>query len=220
MKVSMYKRNQVELAISNWLEPKVRGPSQGLKTRIKRLLDTDRALGCSPRSHDQEKANFAFFREAAPGSGFEVWFSAYEAFALLLGLQLMAHNWPQRFVVSVLRRVRPEMEKEHNRILGLDPVELFDAKAVERARGPGSHAVDTRHPAYLVIVSHHGLSATQENRPYAFSVQPDIASASEWVRQTTKGVGGGSTMFELTVAAHSLARTLESTRPQSRGRAG
>ena len=109
----MYKRNQMELAISNWLEPKIQGPSQGLKTRVKRLLETDRALGHAPRSGDPEKANFAFFREAAPGSGFEVWFSAYETFALLLGLQLMSHNWPQRFVVSVLRRVRPELEKEH-----------------------------------------------------------------------------------------------------------
>ena len=216
----MYKRNQIELAISGLLEPEAGKPSSGLRTRIKRLLDTDRALGRSPRAQDPEKTNFAFYRGAAPGSGFEVWFSPYEAFALLLGLQLMGHNWPQRFVVSVLRRVRPEMEKEHNRILDLDPNELFDAKALERARRAGSPALDSRHPAFLVIVSHHGLSADREDRPYACSVQPNIASASKWVRETTKGVGGGSTMFELTVAAHSLARALESTRPQSRGRTG
>jgi hypothetical protein len=132
----------------------------------------------------------------------------------------MGHNWPQRYVVSVLRRVRQEMEKEHNRILDLDPNELFDAKALERGRRAGSPAHDSHHPAFLVIVSHHGLSADQENRPYACSVQPNIESASKWVRETTKGVGGGSTMFELTVAAHSLARALESTRPQSRGRTG
>ena len=216
----MYKRNQIELALSGLLEPEAGKPSSGLRTRVKRLLDTDRALGRSPRAQDPEKANFAFYREAAPGSGFEVWFSPYEAFALLLGLQLMGHNWPQRFVVSVLRRVRPEMEKEHNRILHLDPNELFNEKALERARRPGSLAYPTVQPSLLVIVSHHGLSADRENRPYACSVQPNIASASKWVHETTKGVGGGSTMFELTVAAHSLARALESTRPQSRGRTG
>jgi hypothetical protein len=191
-----------------------------LRTRIKRLLETDRALGLNPRSSDPEKANFAFFRDTAPGSGFEVWFSAYEAFALLLGLQLMAHNWPQRFVISVLRRVRPEMEKEHDRILKLDQKELFDPKAIERARRPGSHAFDTLHPAFLVIVSHHGLSADQEDRPYACSVKPDLGCATQWILKTTKGVGGGSTMFELTTMAHPLARALENARPQNRGRPG
>jgi hypothetical protein len=216
----MYKRNQVELAISNWLEPKSRGPSRELKTRIKRLLETDRALGRSPRSNDPEKANFAFFRETAPGSGFEVWFSAYEAFALVLGLQLMSHNWPQRFAVSVLRRVRPALEKEHERILKLDPSELFDAKAIERGRRPGTPAFETLHPSLLVIVSHHGLSADREERSYACSVQPEVASAMQWVSDSTKGVGGASTMFEISVAAHSLARALEATTPQSRGRPG
>jgi hypothetical protein len=132
----------------------------------------------------------------------------------------MGHNWPQRFVVSVLRRVRPEMEKEHNRILDLDPNELFDEKALERARRPGSLAYPTVQPSFLVIVSHHGSSADQKRRPYACSIHPDLGSATQWALKTTKGVGGGSTMFELTIAAHSLARALESTRPQSRGRIG
>jgi hypothetical protein len=217
----MFKRNQVELAISNLLEPKARGPSSGLKTRIKRLLEADRALGRNPRFDDPEKANFAFFRNAAPGSGFEVWFSAYEAFALALGLELLLHSWPQRFVVSVLRRVRPSLEKEHEQILKLDSEELFDARAIERTRRPGSPAFETLHPSLLVIVSHHRLSASQEkNRPYACSIQPNLGAATQWVLQTTKGVGGGSTMFELTVLAHRLAQALEGTTPQSRGRPG
>jgi hypothetical protein len=216
----MYKRNQVELAISDLLEPENVKPSSELRTRIKRLLETDRALGRSPRSNDSERANFAFFRDSAPGSGFEVWFLAYEAFALLLGLQMMAHGWPQRFVVSVLRRVRSELEKEHDRILKLRPKELFDEAAIARARRSGSPAFSTLHPAFLVIVSHHRLSADQEHGPYACSVQPDLGSASAWVQKTTKGVGGGSTMFEITVVAHQLAKALERTTPQSRGRPG
>ena len=38
----------------------------------------------------------------------------------------MQHGWPQGFAVSVLRRVRPELEKEHARILKQDPAILFD----------------------------------------------------------------------------------------------
>lgn len=216
----MFKRNQIELAISNLLEPEAGKPSSGLRTRIKRLLETDRALGRSSRSSDPEKANFAFFRDEAPGSGFEVWFSEYEAFALVLGLQLMQHNWTQRFAVSVLRRVRPGLEKKHNKILNLDPRKLFDAKALEAARRPGSHAYPTTAPAVLAIVSHYGLSAGQEDRPYACSVQEDFGAATAWVQKTIKGVGGGSSMFELTIMAHQLADALKQTTPQSRGRPG
>jgi hypothetical protein len=215
----MYKRNQIELAISKLLEPKAGKPSSGLRTRIKRLLETDRALGRSVRSSDVEKANFAFFRDQPPGSGFEVWFSEYEVFALVLGLQLMQHSWTQRFAVSVLRRVRPGLEKEHKRILNMDPQKLFDAKAIEAARRPGSLAYETDRPAFLVIVSQHGL-ANQEDDPYACSVHPDLGTASEWVGKVTKGVGGGASMFELTVIAHRLAQALQRTTPESRGRPG
>jgi hypothetical protein len=216
----MYKRNQIELAISGLLEPKAGKLSSGLRTRIKRLLETDRALGRNKRSNDPEKANFAFFQDEAPGTGNEVWFSEYEVFALVLGLQLMQHSWTQRFAVSVLRRVRPSLEREHKRILNLDPRKLFDAKALETARSPGSHAYPTTEPALLVIVSHHGLSADQEDRPYACSVQRDFSSSAEWVQKTIRGVGGGSSMFELTIVAHRLAQALQQTTPQSRGRPG
>jgi hypothetical protein len=216
--ISMYKRNQVEMAISAVLEQGVNQPGLGLRTRVKRLLDTDRALGCNRRSNVLENVNFAFFREAAPGSGFEVSFSAYDAFALLVGLQLMMHNWPQRFAVSVLRRVRLPLEKEYERILKLDPEILFDQKAIERSRVSGSAAFDTTAPAVLAICSHYQISREQEQAPYSCSVHSSLDSATNWISGTTKGVGGGASMFELTVVAHHLARALERTKPQPRGR--
>jgi hypothetical protein len=99
-----YKRNQIEEAISGVLEPRSPEPTSELRTRLKRLLETDRALGRVPRCADPERANFAFYSAEAPGSGVEVWFSEYEAFALLNGLRLMGHGWPQGFAVSVMRR--------------------------------------------------------------------------------------------------------------------
>jgi len=216
----MFKRNQVEQAISGLLESGLREPSPNLKTRIKRLLETDRALSSNPRSNDPEKVNYAFFRENAPGSGVEVWYSGYESFALLLGLQLMSHNWPQRFATSVLRRVRVPLEKEHRRILQLDPAQLFDQKAIMRNAVPGAVAYPTAAPAFLTIVSNYGISRDQEGSPFSCSVHSDLASASNWVAQTTSGVGGGASMFELTIAAHWLDQSLAGTEPQGRGPAG
>jgi hypothetical protein len=214
----MFKRNQVELAIAQLFEPSLGAPSSGLKTRMKRLLDTDRAMKRDPRANDPAKVHFAFFRGAALGSGFEVWFSGYEAFALALGLQLMQHNWPQRVAVSILRQVRRPLEKEHDRILHIDRQLLFDPKEIKRTQPPGSTAFDTSRPSFLVIVSHHGLGG--ETDPYACSVHPDLQSASHWVRNATKGKGGGSTMFELTVLAHDIAQALKQTTPENRGRKG
>jgi predicted DNA-binding transcriptional regulator YafY len=112
-----YKRNQVEEAISHLLEPTSPQPTQGLRTKVKRLLEADRALHASAGAN----GNFAFFRAEPPGRGVEIWFSAYEAFALLTGLRLMAHGWPQGQAVSVMRSVRSALEDEHRRILQHDP---------------------------------------------------------------------------------------------------
>src|SRR4051812_28096277 len=74
MMVSMegYKRNQVEEALSRLLEPKTRDPSTELRSRVKRLLETDREMGRSPRSSEPEKSSYAFYSADAPGSGVEV----------------------------------------------------------------------------------------------------------------------------------------------------
>jgi len=98
----MFKRNQVEEAIACVLEPGSAKPSSEMRTRLKRLLETDRALGRSKRSPDPERANYAFSGMDAPGRGQESWFTGYEAFALLTGLRLMGHDWPQGLVVAVL----------------------------------------------------------------------------------------------------------------------
>jgi hypothetical protein len=102
----MFKRNQVEEAIACVLEPGSAKPGSEVRTRVKRLLETDRALGRNKRSPDPERANFAFSGMEAPGRGLENWFTEYEAFALLTGLRLLRNRWPQGLVVGVLRRVK------------------------------------------------------------------------------------------------------------------
>ena len=129
----MFKRNQVEELIAHVLEPGSAKPSSEIRTRIKRLLETDRGLGRTKRSTDPERANFAFYSLDAPGRGGENWFSDYDAFALLIGLQLMRHGWTQGFAVAVLRRVKPELEIQHARILGQDQAVLFDEQLISAA---------------------------------------------------------------------------------------
>src|SRR5215813_14371312 len=83
-----YKRNQIEEAIARIFDPSSQKPPSELRTRIKRLLELDRSIGRKVRSKDPEEANFAFFSEEAPGTGADILFSEYEAFALLNGLRM------------------------------------------------------------------------------------------------------------------------------------
>src|SRR5580693_4099206 len=159
--MSSYKRNQVEEAISGVLEPRSTEPTTELLTRLKRLLDTDRSLGRVPRSADPERTNYAFYSAEPPGSGVEVRFSDYEAFALLIGLQMMGHGWPQSFAVSLMRRIKPEMEKEHSRILKQDATKLFDQEAIRRSANAGDLAFDVTDPILLTIVTRSGAAQNE-----------------------------------------------------------
>jgi hypothetical protein len=213
-----FKRNQVEEAISRVLEPNSAEPTPELRTRVKRLLDTDRALGRSPKSTDLEEANYAFYSDEAPGSGTEVWFSGYEAFALLTGLRLMEHKWPQGFAVSVMRRVRPELERQHARIMKLDPKKLFDQEEIRRNARPGDMAFENVDPVLLTIASRPGAS-DDELQSVECSISRGPMQAWEFVRSVQGRLSAGATtMFEVTTVAHVLSRELAKTEPRRRGR--
>jgi hypothetical protein len=100
-----YKRNQVEEAIARIFATDSKKARSQLRTRIKRLLELDRSMGRDLRSKDAEAANFGFFSQEAPGTGVDIAFSEYEGFAVLNGLRIMAHGWPQGFAVLIMRRV-------------------------------------------------------------------------------------------------------------------
>jgi hypothetical protein len=211
-----YKRNQVEEAISRVLDPRSKIPTTELRTRLKRLLDTDRALGGVQRSNDRDLASYAFYSADAPGSGIEVWFSSYEAFALLNGIRLMGHRWPQGFAVLVMRRIRHNLELEHARILRQDPKELFDLDAIARKAKPGDMAFDVTDPVLLTIVSRSGSTPDAETEPWGCGVARGPTEAmSVW-----KAAGGTGlvTIFELAAIAHKLEDALKRIEPIQRGR--
>src|SRR6266496_3095521 len=148
-----YKRNQIEEAIARISVSNYQKPPSELRTRIKRLLELDRSMGRKLRSKDPEQANFAFFSEDAPGTGVDISFSEYDAFSLLNALRIMGHGWPQGFAVALMRRVRPVLEREHARILGLDQTKLFDQQAIHAGARAGDIYVDNTDPVFLVIAS-------------------------------------------------------------------
>ncbi len=209
----MFKRNQVEEAIARVLELGSAKPSSELRTRLKRLLETDRALGRSKRSPDPERANFAFSGTDAPGRGLENWFTGYEAFALLTGLRLMRDRWPQGLVVAVLRRVKPDLERHHARVLSQNPLVLFDDDQVRQRARPGDLVVSNTDPVFLVINSKGREHDAGANRAAICQGQAELMGfIKTWDRGQTW------TVTELGTSIHDLSLALARTVPRKRGR--
>ncbi len=210
-----YKRNQLEEAIARVLDLNSQEPPSELRTRIKRLLDLDRSLGRKLRSRDAEEANFAFFSEEAPGSGANISFSEYEVFAVLSGLVVMEHGWPQSFAVSLMRRLRPDLEREHARILRQDPEKLFDLEQIRAKAQPGDIFVDNSDPVFVTVVSKVYRAPQESSSIPACAVCRGFNAAMRFSRE----VGGASTtMLEIATRAHKLRQQLAQTEPRRRGR--
>jgi hypothetical protein len=207
----MFKRNQVEQAIGQILEPRSAKLSSTLRSRIRRLLETDRRFSRSKRSTDPGRKYF--FRSNMPGRGAENWFSEYEAFALLTGLRLMQHAWPQGFVVALLRRVRPELEKEHTRISTQGSAGLFDQQVIQQRAKSGDMAVQNTDPVFLGIIS------ADPNGPRG-SNPAAICRGQQRLLNFLRTYGDGSTLksYELLNSARALSGALAETRPRKRGR--
>jgi len=208
-----YKRNQIEDAISRTINARSAGPSPELRTRLKRLLDTDRNLGRNKRSTDPTMTHYAFYSSASPGKGVEVGFSAYEAFALLTGLRLLQHGWPQSFAVEMLRGHRPELERQHARILKQDPETLFDETAIRNNARPGDLAFDNTDPVFLTIAS----GRREEKDDAAGAVCRGMKEVSEFLRKVS---AKSWTLLELVTPAHALQGELVKAEPRKRGRSG
>ena len=209
----MFKRNQVEEAIARVLEPGSSKPSSEMRTQLRRLLETDRGLGRNKRSPDPERSNFAFYTMDAAGRGVENWFSDYEAFALLIGMRLMRLGWPQGLVVAVLRRVKPDLEQHHARILKQDPAVLFDNQLIRQRARPGALAVDNTDPFFLVI-----NSAGREGGagPSPAAICRGQAELMGFIKE--QGPGQTWTVFELGNSVHAPSLALTEARPRKRGR--
>src|SRR3974390_1040968 len=213
--MAQYKRNQIEEAISRTLEQSSAKPSSELRTRLKRLLDMDRSLGRNARSTDPQMANYAFFSSDMPGRGIEIWFSDYEAFALLTGLLLVRHGWPQSFAVGIMRRLRPDLEKQHGRILKQDPKILFDAEVIRQSARPGALYVNNTDPVFLTIVSRQASSSENNSDIPPCGVCRGLEEVSKFLE---KEKAQSHTLMDLVTPAHALSYQLQKAQPRKRGR--
>jgi hypothetical protein len=212
-----YKRNQIEEAIFRIFGAREERRNE-LRFRIKRLLVTDRRLGRDVKSAQEEHHHYAFFGQEPPGSGTEIMFSAYEAFALLAAVILLEHGLPQARVVRVMRLVRQPFEIAHAAILKKDPSTLFDQTAILAQAKPGMIATNNTDPVFLVFVRVTASSVEEQNGGPAVAVCRGVADMQTFIKRHSMP-GTGATFFEFVSLMHELAAHLSQTLPVKRGRA-
>jgi hypothetical protein len=212
-----FKRNQVEEAIFRTFGAREERRSE-LKFRIKRLLVTDRRLGRNVKSPKTEDQHYAFFGQEPPGSGHEVMFTGYQAFALLAAVILLEHGLPQSSVVGVMRRVRRQFEAAHRDIMGKDPRRLFDRDAVQKNTSPGMIPINNTDPVFLVFVRLTASSVDEQTARGAVAICRGPDQLQVFIKRHS-APGAGATFFEFASLMHELAAHLSQTFPVKRGRA-
>ena len=208
----MPKRNQVEEAIVAVLERGSRQLNSQIRSRVKRLLDTDRAHGRNKRASDPEKARYAFYGGEMPGRGYENLFSEFEAFALLMALRLMGFGLPQGAVVTLLRRLRPQLERQHRQIVRLAAAGPLAEQQIPHQAKSGDLAFDATDPQFIVIVS-------EGDRRESRSVALCQGQREVFELFHRYGPGYAFTLLELVTSALALSSALAQTKPRTRGRA-
>lgn len=122
-----YKRNQVEEAVWRFMsrDRAGRDPQAMFRTRIKRLLELDRATaaGAAPpgvappgAAPPRDAVTMAFAAAPPAGRGNEARFTAFDTFCLALGLLLLNAGFKQGEIVGLLRHLRPELAAEWERL--------------------------------------------------------------------------------------------------------
>ena len=214
--MTRYKRNQVEEAIFRTFSARDARVDE-LKFRLKRLLVTDRRLGSNAKSDKEEDRHYAFYSQKPPGTGTEVMFSPYEAFALLAAIMLLEHGLPQSGVVRVMRRVRRQLEVAHVETLKKDPSKLFDQQAVLGQAKHGMIATNNTDPVFLVIIRLTGSAIDQRLSGSPVAVCRGHEELGAFLKRYSVP-GTGMTFFEFVGLMHKLAANLSQTHPIKRGR--
>lgn len=203
-----FKRNQIEEAISRTIGEDSAKPSSRLSGRIKRLLNHDRnSVRSGPRA--PKRPTFAFYDGDPPGRGVEVMFSEFNGQALYLAIRMMAHGWPQNFVVSILRECRGELSKRYE-------VALTTALGQMTQTKPRAGELALSHPlsSFLLIISDEKAVNSDRKSPYVRFFN-DQTAAFEFQKEKA---GRCCSWLELDGPALNLHRNLTASLPIPRGR--
>ena len=220
----MFTRGQIEWAIAQ-ATGQTQGPGgeprHDLKMKVKRLLDLDRKKGIDAAKPWSEFRRFAFLEGGLPGKGFAISYTRFDAFVLLLGLHLLDANVPQMAVIRLLRRIRPELQREYERILRLSPQALAGTRAnLEQKIKAGQIVKDSGKMVFLVLPSGAGADLLYRRAQDDRIELANITSATELVNVVAflTRLSPPVLVFELINAAHQLAWWLERAPPIRRGR--
>jgi hypothetical protein len=211
-----YKRNQVEQAIFRTLGAQHARVDE-LKFRLKRLLVTDRRLGRDANSEEEGDRQYAFYSQEPAGSGIEVMFSGYEAFAQLAAIMLLEHGLPQGAVVRVMRQARRRLEAARVESLKKDPSTLFDQQAILAQARPGMLAVNNTDPIFLAFVRLTDSTAGDQTGSGDVAVCRGFPELGAFSKKHSEP-GTGITVFELVGLIHTMGGNLRQVRPAKRGR--
>lgn len=117
-----YKRGQVEWALwRTFVSRKAdAGPPPVFATRVKRLLEIDRS-GDLFETEVPSPSLYSFAASAPDGTGFDVVFTAFDAFCLAIALDLLDAGFKQKEVVFLMRFLRADLEQRFPKILSNPP---------------------------------------------------------------------------------------------------
>jgi hypothetical protein len=210
-----FKANQVRHAIAQTLGGEGERAQQ-IELRLRRLVAADRSLGCQPRSAQTLERHYAFYNGESLGSGADMQYSQYEAFALLAGVLLLEHGLPQLTVAKLLRNVREQLQAAHTSSLTKNPDKIFDEQEIQKRAQPGIFAFYSTDPVTLAFARLYGSP---------FEVQSDemqaivCSSESELVSfmKLHRIPGIAVSMFEFSRLIHDLHRNLSHIEPLRRG---
>ncbi|MDR6303304.1 hypothetical protein GGQ85_000987 [Nitrobacter vulgaris] len=135
-------------------------------------------------------------------------FSEINAFALLVGIGMLKHGWPQSFVVSHLRQAHEELASRHRAILSVTP------RPPKQGVGePGEMAFSYPNSPFLLVVSDKKTGHPDKGSYVMFFDDHEAA-----FRFQMKEVGRSCSWFALEGIARALHEHLIRSLPKPRGR--
>ena len=227
-----YKRSQVEQVISMRESRLPDGRiDPALRSRLKRLLDADRASV----SDDQVRAGkrLAFLDGIKPGAGSEIGYSAYQAFALLTGIRLLQGGLTEGRTVALLQRTRPTLERAFARIAAVprrqlqheyrdpdDPKDIGITALQAEQRVRDGFIVDRPEKMTFLVEVIGKTESDDLSSADAEGASLSVCNYEQlyWRLRYISHIGKTAVIVELTNAAHQMLYFLPHTTVRKRGR--
>lgn len=220
-----FTKGQVEWAIwqalSNYANPKGDPPSI-LLNRIKRLMDLDRIKDAA----DQQ---LAFLEHLPGGQGVNAAFSNFDAFTLLLGIELLDIGLNQADVVFLIRNIRDQLRVQFENIMQDPPPARQRVSAKKGDKRPTYEQDKKRYVDYRVFMLTAKVEHTDRypilheavSKGIPIFIEPSFCHGVEALQRQLNEAGSGfrkTMIFELSQYALLICSFLDAAPAITRGR--